>query len=34
MEYDGDGDTSYNCYSWNDPQRLNKRAGGVGNRQC
>ena len=30
MEYESDGDTNSNWYTYNDPQRLIKRAGRVG----
>ena len=32
-EHEGNGDTNCNLSTWNDHQRLNKRAGGVGNRR-
>ena len=31
MEHEGDSDTNYNWCTWNDPQRLGKKAGKVGN---
>ena len=33
MEQEGIGDANCNWYTWNDPQRLRKRAGGIGNRR-
>ena len=32
MKYEGDGDTNCIWHVWNDPQRLDKRAGGIVNR--
>ena len=33
MEHKANGDTNCDWCTWNDPQRLGKRAGGVGNRR-
>ena len=32
-KHEGDSDTSCNWCTWNDPQRLSKRVGGVGNQR-
>ena len=33
MEQEGDSDTNYNLYTWNDLQRLGKGTGGVRNQR-
>ena len=33
VEHEGDGDTTCNRCTWNDPQRLGKKAGRIGNRK-
>ena len=30
MEHEGDGDTSWNWCTWNNPQRIDKRTGRLG----
>ena len=33
MEYEVNGDTNYNWCAWNNPQRISKRTGRLGNKR-